>query len=366
MWPSSSSTARIAIADIPVVVDHIDEGRFLAGVSGFDERSRCRGVRTSRRRYQQKLLDRASRVRAPCTGLLSCTQCWRAIARNVAGRYVTGQDDDRNVALEALRAQFRRRVRRPIHPVRQVVVRQDQVGTDRMPRATRSSACDAVRRRRWCDGLRPSSRIASRSRTSGSSSIDQNRAGAMSVVSRAAQWPPGPSGWPQLVVASAHGNARPRWRTPTLAQMRAHADAMAQQFAKTLHDGQAQPEPAAVVRARHCRADGTPRRSPGARRRECRCRCPRSRCSACRSRRRQPSSTLPRRVYFSAFDKQVADHLLEQARIALDRQACTGTTRKPRPCAFGVIGELVPQPVEQIVDREAAPFRRGPSRPRSG
>ena len=39
--------------------------------------------------------------------------------------------------------------------------------------------------------------------------------------------------------------------------------------------------------------------------RECRCRYPKPRCSACPPCRRQPSSTLPRLVYFSAFDSRL-------------------------------------------------------------
>ncbi len=68
------------------------------------------------------------------------------------------------------------------------------------------------------------------------------------------------------------------------------------------------------------------------------------------ARRRQPSSTLPCLVYFSAFDEQVADHLLQQARIAVDRQAARRRRANAMPLRLRVIGELVPQPVKQIVD----------------
>ena len=68
---------------------------------------------------------------------------------------------------------------------------------------------------------------------------------------------------------------------------------------------------------------------------------------------------------FQRVRQQVADHLLEQARIAADRQAARHDAQG-KPLCLRVIGELVPQPVEQIVDRETRPFRRGRCRPRSG
>ena len=64
---------------------------------------------------------------------------------------------------------------------------------------------------------------------------------------------------------------------------------------------------------------------------------------------------MPRLVYFNAFDKQVADHLLEQTRIAVYRKAARDHAQG-KPLCLRVIGELIPQPVKQIVDRETDHF----------
>ena len=75
------------------------------------------------------------------------------------------------------------------------------------------------------------------------------------------------------------------------------------------------------ARGRDCRADGTPRRSLAVR--SSGMPMPVSQISMLSIpwRRRQPSRTLPRLVYFKCVRKQIADHLLEQARIAVDRKA---------------------------------------------
>lgn len=49
--------------------------------------------------------------------------------------------------------------------------------------------------------------------------------------------------------------------------------------------------------------------------------------------------------------KQIADHLLQQMRIAADRQAATDDAQD-KPLRLCMISELITQPVEQIVDRE--------------
>ena len=55
---------------------------------------------------------------------------------------------------------------------------------------------------------------------------------------------------------------------------------------------------------------------------------------------------------FQCVRQQVADHLLEQARIAVDRKAARDHAQG-KLFASRVIGELIPQPVKQIVDRES-------------
>ena len=58
---------------------------------------------------------------------------------------------------------------------------------------------------------------------------------------------------------------------------------------------------------------------------------------------------------FQCVRKQVADHLLEQTRIAVYRKAARDHAQV-EPLRLRVIGELIPQPVEQIVDREIDHF----------
>ena len=151
----------------------------------------------------------------------------------------------------------------------------------------------------------------------------------------------------------------------TLARTRTDTDPMAQQIPQALHDGQAEAEAAARARARRCRADGTPRRSPEVPPRECRCRCPRSRCSALPSRRRQPSSTLPRLVYFIALESRLRI-ICSSRRGSLRIDEAARDHPQDKSLGLSVIGELIPQPVKQIVDREIRPLRRGRCRPRSG
>ena len=54
---------------------------------------------------------------------------------------------------------------------------------------------------------------------------------------------------------------------------------------------------------------------------------------------------------FQCVRKQVADHLLEQTRIAVDRKAARDHAQG-KPLCLRMIGEFVPQPLKQIVDRE--------------
>ena len=79
------------------------------------------------------------------TGLLSRTQSCCAISRKVAGRDITGQDDDRDLAMKLL-PQLRGDLQ-PIHAVRQIVVGKNQVGSDR-PARHQFQRRGAVRRRR--------------------------------------------------------------------------------------------------------------------------------------------------------------------------------------------------------------------------
>ena len=46
-------------------------------------------------------------------------------------RYVSGHDDDRNIAVKMLAQLYRRR--QPVHSVRQIVVRDHEVGLERVP-----------------------------------------------------------------------------------------------------------------------------------------------------------------------------------------------------------------------------------------
>ena len=59
---------------------------------------------------------------------------------------------------------------------------------------------------------------------------------------------------------------------------------------------------------------------------------------------------------FQGVGQQVADHLFEQARVAVYRQAARHDAQG-QSLRLGVIGEFIAQPVEQIVDREAHGFR---------
>ena len=68
---------------------------------------------------------------------------------------------------------------------------------------------------------------------------------------------------------------------------------------------------------------------------------------------------------FHCVGEQVANHLLEQTWIAADHEAARDHPQD-KSLGLSVIGELIPQPFEQIVDREIRPPRRGRCRPRSG
>jgi hypothetical protein len=57
-------------------------------------------------------------------------------------------------------------------------------------------------------------------------------------------------------------------------------------------------------------------------------------------------------VYFNCVRKRISDHLFEQTRIRAYRQAARNHPQGKSLCLRG-IAEFIPQPVEQIVDREA-------------
>ena len=86
------------------------------------------------------------------------------------------------------------------------------------------------------------------------------------------------------------------------------------------------------ARGPDCRADGTPRRSPAAAPRECRCRCPRPRCAACRRAAGSRAGPCPRSVYFTAFDSRLRS-ICSSRRGSLRTLRRLGTTRQPSCCA---------------------------------
>ena len=101
----------------------------------------------------------------------------------------------------------------------------------------------------------------------------------------------------------------------------------------------------------HCRAGGTPRRSPAALLGNADAGVP----DLDADRAVAPAAAEQHLAALGVFQRvrqQVADHLLEQARIAVDVQAARNDPQR-QPLRLGVIGELVAQPVEQVVDREA-------------
>ena len=130
---------------------------------------------------------------------------------------------------------------------------------------------------------------------------------------------------------------------------------MAQQIAQTLDDGKPEAEAAAAFARGVVELMVFLEDRLQVRRRGCRCRCPRPRCSAFPRRRRQPSSTLPRLVYFSAFESRLRI-ICSSRRGSLSIERPHGTTRRARLLRLRVVGELVPQPVKQIVDRETDHF----------
>ena len=82
-------------------------------------------------------------------------------------------------------------------------------------------------------------------------------------------------------------------------------------------------------------------------------------------RRRQPSSTLPRLVYFNAFESRLRI-ICSSRRGSLRIEQAARDDAQVKLLRLRVIGELVPQPVEQVVDRETRRARRERCRPRSG
>ena len=76
----------------------------------------------------------------------------------------------------------------------------------------------------------------------------------------------------------------------------------------------------------------------------------------------QPCPSL---VYFTALDSRLRI-IWSSRRGSLRTRSPQGTTRQPRPLASRVIGELGPQPLEQIVDREVDDLGGGRPRPRAG
>ena len=81
------------------------------------------------------------------------------------------------------------------------------------------------------------------------------------------------------------------------------------------------------ARARHCRADGIPRRSPRSSSSGMPIPVSQTSMLSMPARRRQPEQHLAVLGVFQGVRKQVADHLLEQARIAVDRQAARDHTQ---------------------------------------
>src|ERR1700744_682824 len=71
-------------------------------------------------------------------------------------------------------------------------------------------------------------------------------------------------------------------------------------------------------------------------------------------RRRQPSRTLPRLVYFNALESRL--RIICSSRRGSLRTQRLHESKQPKPLCLRVIGELVPQPFKQIVDWEVDYF----------
>ena len=80
---------------------------------------------------------------------------------------------------------------------------------------------------------------------------------------------------------------------------------------------------------------------------------------------RQPSSTLPRLVYFNALESRLRI-ICSSRRGSLRIDEAARDHPQDKSLGLSVIGELIPQPFKQIIDREIRPLRRGRCRPRSG
>ena len=117
-----------------------------------------------------------------------------------------------------------------------------------------------------------------------------------------------------------------------LSVQRAHPDRMAEQFAQAFDDREAQTQALAslaggVVHLMVFFEDRLQLRLRG-----CRSRCPRSRCATLPWRRRHPTSTLPRGVYFRAFEIRLRI-ICSSRRGSLRMDRAQGMTRKSRPAA---------------------------------
>ena len=126
-----------------------------------------------------------------------------------------------------------------------------------------------------------------------------------------------------------------------LARLRADAHPVAQQIAQALHDGKTEAEAAAPLARGIVELMVFARRSPEVPRSGMPM--PVSQTSMLSSLRRATATEqhLAAPGIFQCVREQVADHLLEQTRIAVDREAASGR-RADEALAPGVIGELVP------------------------
>ena len=197
---------------------------------------------------------RASRLRRGSRRWMACSQLLQlhrlvelhaVLTRDIAqgvGRYVAGQDDDRDLAMQ-LFPQLRGDLE-PVHAVRQIVVGQDEIGPDR-PSRHQFQRRDPVRRRRRAMALVLEQELEQFAHL-GIVLDDQDRAGAVACRFGAC-----------LGRRRAGRGCRRRGRRPAAAStsmakteplpgLRADADPVAQQIAQALHDRQAEAEAAAA------------------------------------------------------------------------------------------------------------------------
>ena len=250
----------------------------------------------------------------------------------------------------------------PVHTVRQIVVGQDKIGSDH-PSRHQLQRRDAVGRRRYA-WPSSSSSSSSSSRTSGIVLDDQDRCRCGRAVRRCRR--PCRAGRVRGCGPDALGvSVTSMAKTEPLPGSRTDPDAVAQQIRPDAARWTDRGRGRGFARARRCRAGGTPRRSPEVPRSGMPMPVSQTSMLSIRPRRRQPSSTLPRLVYFSAFESRLRI-ICSSRRGSLRIESAARDHTQGEALRLRVIGELVPQPVKQIVDREVRPFRRGRCRPRSG